>query len=40
MERMTISPLPAPVTAPDEKILLTVVESGDSCCGSGGCCNG
>jgi hypothetical protein len=41
MDGMTTSPLPSPVTlkpVPDDKNLLTVVDSADSCCG-GGCCS-
>ena len=40
MDAMTTSPLPAPITlapVPDEKNLLTVVESAGSCCGGGSC---
>ena len=40
MEVMTTSQQPAPITlAPvsDEKNLLTVVESGGSCCGGSAC---
>jgi hypothetical protein len=40
MDDMTTSQQPAPITlAPvsDDKNLLTVVESGSSCCGGGAC---
>ena len=40
MVGMTTSPQPAPITlapASDDKNLLTVVESGGSCCGGGSC---
>ena len=40
MDDMTTSPQPAPISlapVPDEKNLLTVVESGGSCCGGGSC---
>lgn len=37
---MATSNLPTPTLKPtaDEKVLLAVVDSGDSCCG-GGCCS-
>lgn len=40
MDAMTTSQFPSPVTlqpVPDDKNLLTVVESSDSCCGGGSC---
>lgn len=40
MVRMTTSAQPAPLTlapVPDEKNLLTVVESSGSCCGGSAC---
>lgn len=40
MDVMTTSQQPAPITlapVPDEKNLLTVAESGGSCCGGGSC---
>lgn len=40
MVHMTTSQQPAPMTlaaVPDEKNLLTVVESAGSCCGGGSC---
>jgi hypothetical protein len=40
MDRMTTSQLPAPVTllpVGDDMNLLTVVESGASCCGGSAC---
>jgi hypothetical protein len=41
MDAMTTSQQPAPITLaplPDDKNLLTVVDSAGSCCG-GGCCS-
>ena len=40
MDAMTTSQVPAPITlapVPDEKSLLTVVESAGACCGGGSC---
>ena len=40
MDGMTTSQQPAPITlapVPDDKNLLTVVESAGSCCGGGSC---
>jgi hypothetical protein len=40
MDAMTTSQQPAPITlapVPDDKNLLTVVDSAGSCCGGGSC---
>ena len=40
IDAMTTSQVPAPITLapiPDEKSLLTVVESAGACCGGGSC---